>query len=116
MQIVCIMGHCHPVSFFASLQCRAYPGCPGKEAVKQKTVVCFCAASQKLKLSSVDFDSCLTPKPPTDPNRQRSRAGSRPRHNASDPHSPLSPSVGLARLKAESLNDGMSTLTRGRSF
>jgi len=64
---------------------------------------------QKVRLSSVDFDASMAPKPPPDPSRQLSRAGSRPRHSASGPHSP---SLGLGRLKAESLTDGMSALTR----
>jgi len=64
---------------------------------------------QKVRLSNVDFDASMAPKPPPDPSRQLSRAGSRPRHSASGPHSP---NLGLGRLKAESLTDGMSALTR----
>ena len=60
---------------------------------------------QKVRLSSVDFDASAAPKPPPDPSRQLSRAGSRPRYSASGPHSP---SLGLGRLKAESLTDGTS--------
>ena len=73
---------------------------------------CICAEMQKLKPSSADTEGRIAPKPPLDPNRQLSRAGSRPRsyqqlgHSAGDPHS-LSSLLICTRLKSESLNDGI---------
>jgi len=64
-----------------------------------------------VKPSSADAESRVAPRPPTDPNRQLSRTGARPRnyhsHNAGDPQSPLYYDLGHDRLKSESLNDGI---------
>ena len=66
---------------------------------------------QKVKLSGADAEARMAPKPPPDPNRQLSRAGTRPRfyHNATDPHLPTSYDMNCVRLKSESLGDGISS-------
>ena len=77
------------------------------------TTDCICAEIQKVKSSGADTEGRIAPKPPPDPNRQLSRAGSRPRsyqqlgHNAGDQNSSLSSILVCTRLKSESLNDGI---------
>ena len=78
---------------------------------------CICGKMQKVKSSGADTEGRIAPKPPPDPNRQLSRAGSRPRsyqqlsHNAADPNSSLSSILVCTRLKSESLNDGIVILS-----
>jgi len=70
--------------------------------------------TQRLKPSSAGSESySVAPKPPPDPNRQLSRAGSRPRGGLyqqqlalSGSQSPISPDSICTRLKSESLSDG----------
>ena len=76
-----------------------------------------CAKLQKVKTPSADTDGHIAPKPPPDPNRQLSRAGSRHRIsqqfslNTSDPHSAMSYEQSYSQLKSESLKDGISICT-----
>jgi len=86
------------------------------------TTYCICAEMQKVKSSGAEIEGHIAPKPPPDPNRQLSRAGSRPRpyqqlgHSAGDANSSLSSILVCTRLKSESVNDGIVILSFMISF